>query len=161
MRHRGGYILHIDGTCEEASRVLLVCLDSLSGQVLESRKISSENVEEVEQVLRDVRRDWGFPLAIVHDLRKSLITAAGKVFSGSASIRLSLPLRGGRGQRLSVLSCGPSPQAVSSHEGQAETRGAMADRSRSLLPRKDSGDHVLSSILEVRSIKHLRNLSTP
>ena len=52
MRDRGGYILHIDGTCEEGSRVLLVCLDSVSGQVLESRKISSENAEEVEQVLR-------------------------------------------------------------------------------------------------------------
>jgi hypothetical protein len=30
MKARGGYILHIDGTCEEASRVLLVCMDSVS-----------------------------------------------------------------------------------------------------------------------------------
>ena len=84
MHQRGGYVLHIDGTCEEGSRVLFVCLDSLSGQVLESRKIGSENVEEVEQVLRDVRRDWGCPLAIVHDLRKSLINATGNVFRGKA-----------------------------------------------------------------------------
>ena len=57
MRDRGGYILHVDGTCEEGSRVLLVCFDSLSGQVLESRKIGSENHDEVSQVLQGVRRD--------------------------------------------------------------------------------------------------------
>jgi len=82
MRDRGGYILHVDGTCEEGSRVLLVCMDSLSGQVLESRKIGSENAEEIRGVLQDVRRDWGGPLAVVHDLRQSLITAAGDVFKG-------------------------------------------------------------------------------
>jgi hypothetical protein len=80
MQERGGYILHVDGTCEEGSGVLLVCLDSLSGQVLESRKIGSENHDEVTQVLQDLRRDWGLPLAIVHDLRHSLITAAAEVF---------------------------------------------------------------------------------
>ena len=59
MRKRGGYILHVDGTCEEGSRVLLVCLDSLSGQVLESRKITSENTEDVLRVLEDVRCPCG------------------------------------------------------------------------------------------------------
>jgi len=82
MQNRGGYILHVDGSCEEGSGVLLVCLDSLSGQVLESRKISSENHDEIKPVLQDVRQDWGIPLAIVHDLRSTIITAAGKVFPG-------------------------------------------------------------------------------
>jgi hypothetical protein len=82
MDARGGYILHIDGTCEEASRVLLVCMDSLSVQVLESRKIQSESHDQVRDVLRGVRRDWGLPLAIVHDLRRALITAADEVFPG-------------------------------------------------------------------------------
>jgi hypothetical protein len=82
MKSRGGYILHIDGTCEEGSRVLLVCMDSLSGQILQSRKIGSENTAEIKAVLKDMRRDWGVPLAIVHDLRQSLIHAAGTVFKG-------------------------------------------------------------------------------
>lgn len=59
MAARGGYILHIDGTCEEASRVLLVCMDSLSMQVLESRRINAESHDQVCDVLRAVRRDWG------------------------------------------------------------------------------------------------------
>ena len=31
-------------------------------------------------MLRDVRRDWGLPLAVVHDLRRALLTATGEVF---------------------------------------------------------------------------------
>jgi len=82
MKMRGGYILHVDGTCEEGSGVMLVCMDSLSGQILESRKIGSENADEIRSVLEDVRRDWGLPLANVHDLRNSLITAVAEVFKG-------------------------------------------------------------------------------
>lgn len=48
--------------------MLLVCLDSLSGQILESRKIGSENHNEVRSVLKDIRRELGSPLAIVHAL---------------------------------------------------------------------------------------------
>lgn len=81
MARRGGYILHVDGTCEEGSRVLLVCMDSVSGQVLDSKKIGSENTPEVKGVLGKVRDEWGTPLAVVTDLRQSLLTAVGEVFS--------------------------------------------------------------------------------
>ena len=105
MQQRGGYILHIDGTCEDGSRVLFVCLDSLSGQVLESCKISSENAEEVEQVLRKVRQDWGCPLAVVHDLRKSLINATATVFPANPQFICHFPLRCGCWQRHSFATC--------------------------------------------------------
>ncbi len=82
MLRRGGYILHIDGTCEEGSRVLFVCMDSLSGQVLDSRKIASESGQEVGGVLKAVREEWGSPLAVVHDLRQSLLTSVAEVFPG-------------------------------------------------------------------------------
>jgi hypothetical protein len=128
---RGGYVLHVDGTCEEGSRVLLVCLDSLSGQVLESRKISSENVAEVEQVLRDVRRDWGCPLAVVHDLRNSLITAVGSVFPGVAQFVCHFQLR------------------------------ALCRSLKKFAAAQDSGEHVLGSILDGESSTDIRQLSTP
>ena len=79
---RGGYVLHVDGTCEEGSRVLLVCMDSVSGQVLDSRKIGSENAAEVQGVLEGVRDEWGVPLAAVHDLGKALFAAVPEVFPG-------------------------------------------------------------------------------
>jgi hypothetical protein len=47
IRHQmalaGGYILHLDSTCEEKDPLLLSCVDGLSGQVWYSKKIRSEN----------------------------------------------------------------------------------------------------------------------
>jgi hypothetical protein len=160
MHNRGGYILHIDGTCEEGSRVLLVCLDSISQQVLESRKISSENAEEVEQVLREVRRNWGCPLAIVHDLRRSLFTASEKVFPGVAQFVCHFHFAADVGKDL-----------LSSHVDRlrnlfrrTKVRPKLRALCRSLKKFavvQESGEHVLRSILDERSTKELRNLSTP
>jgi len=160
MRDRGGYILHIDGTCEEGSRVLLVCLDSLSGQVLESRKISSENVEEVEQVLRQVRRDWGRPLAVVHDLRKSLITAAGKVFPGVAQFVCHFHFAADVGK--DILS--PHVDRLRNLFRRTKVRPKLRALCRSLkkfAAAEESGEHVLGSILDGKSSQQLRELSTP
>ena len=160
MRHRGGYILHIDGTCEEASRVLLVCLDSLSGQVLESRKISSENADEVEQVLRDVRRDWGCPLAVVHDLRHSLITAAGTVFPGVHQFVCHYHFAADVGKDILSSHVDRLRQLFRRTKIRPKLR-ALCRSLKKFAAAQDSGEHVLSSILEVRSTNNLRNLSTP
>ena len=80
MRRRGGYVLHVDGTCEEGSRVLLVCMDSVSDQVLDSKKIGSENTVEVRGVLEGIRDEWGVPLSTVHDLRQTILAATAEVF---------------------------------------------------------------------------------
>lgn len=160
MRQRGGYILHIDGTCEEGSRVLFVCLDSLSGQVLESRKISSENAAEVEQVLREVRRNWGCPLAIVHDLRKSLINAAGKVFSGKAQFVCHFHFAADVGK--DILS--PHVNRLRNLFRHTKVRPKLRALCRSLktfATAGDSDEHILSTILEMQSTKNLRDLSTP
>lgn len=160
MHQRGGYILHIDGTCEEGSRVLLVCLDSLSGQVLESRKISSENVEEVGQVLRDVNRDWGCPLAVVHDLRKSLITAVGSVFPGVAQFVCHFHFAADVGK--DILS--PHVDRLRNLFRRTKVRPKLRALCRSLkkfAATQDRGEHVLSAILDGPSGKQLHDLSTP
>ena len=160
MRDRGGYILHIDGTCEEGSRVLLVCLDSVSGQVLESRKISSENAEEVEQVLRQVRRDWGRPLAVVHDLRKSLITAAGNVFPGVAQFVCHFHFAADVGK--DILS--PHVDRLRNLFRRTKVRPKLRALCRSLkkfAAAQESSEHMLGSILDGGSSQQLRELSTP
>ena len=160
MSHRGGYILHVDGTCEEGSRVLLVCLDSLSGQVLESRKIGSENHDEVYKVLCDVRRDWGLPLAVVHDLRKSLITAAGEAFPARRQFVCHYHFAADVGKDL-----------LSSHVDRlrrlfrrTKVRPKLRALCRSLKEfavSPDSGEPVLTSVLGVTSAENLRKASTP
>lgn len=159
MQQRGGYILHVDGTCEEGSGVLLVCLDSLSGQVLESRKIGSENHDEVKKVLQDVRRDWGVPLAIVHDLRQSLITAAGKVFPERRQFVCHYHFAADVGKDI-----------LSSHVDRlrrlfrrTKVRPKLRALCRSLkeFAAHDGGEPVLASVLGLSSTKDLRQASTP
>ena len=160
MRDRGGYILHIDGTCEEDSRVLLVCLDSVSGQVLESRKISSENAEEVEQVLRHVRRDWGRPLAVVHDLRKSLITAAGNVFPGVAQFVCHFHFAADVGKDI-LSSHVDRLRKLFRHTKVRPKLRALCRSLKKFSAAQESGEHIVGSILDSGSSQQLRELSTP
>ena len=160
MRHRGGYILHIDGTCEEGSQVLLVCLDSLSEQILDSRKIGSENSEEVQGVLEDVRRDWGVPLAIVHDLRKSLITAAGETFRGVHQFVCHFHLASDVG--MDILS--PHVDRLRQLFRRTKVRPKLAALCRSLRQfavQEDGTEHVVSLVLACRSASQLQQQVTP
>lgn len=159
MAVRGGYILHIDGTCEEASRVLLVCMDSLSMQVLESRKIESENHDQVRDVLREVRRDWGRPLAIVHDLRRALITAAGEVFGGVPQFVCHFHLAADVGK--DVLSPGIDQlrRVLRRTKVRAKLRQLVRSLKRFAIC-EDSGDHIVNMLLSLRTSKDLREHCT-
>jgi len=160
MRHRGGYILHIDGTCEEGSQVLLVCLDSLSEQILDSRKIGSENSEEVQSVLDDVRREWGVPLAIVHDLRKSLITAVAETFPGVPQFVCHYHLAADVGK--DVLS--PHVDRLRRLFRRTRVRPRLAALCRSLRQfavHEDGTEHIVGSVLACRSASQLQQQVTP
>ena len=159
MDARGGYILHIDGTCEEASRVLLVCMDSLSMQVLESRRINSESHDQVRNVLKGVQRNWGQPLAIVHDLRRALITAAGEVFPGVRQFVCHYHLAADVGK--DILS--PHVDRLRRVLRRTKVRPKLRQLVRSLKRCticEDSGDHVVSVLLSRRSAEELRQRCT-
>jgi len=160
MHARGGYILHIDGTCEEGSRVLLVCMDSISGQVLESRKIASENAEEVQVVLKDVRRDWGRPVAIVHDLRASLITTAGNVFKSVPQFVCHYHLAADVGKDILL----PHVDRLRRLTRRTKVRPKLRALVRSLKDAaisKDSGELTVAPVLGLRSTAKLRKQCTP
>ena len=160
MAKRGGYILHIDGTCEEGSRVLLVCLDSLSGQVIESRKIASENVAEVAQVLKDVRRNWGVPLATVHDLRNSLITATEKAFPDVPQFVCHYHLAADVGK--DILAGNIDSLRKLFRKSKVRPRlGALRRSLRQFATRGDLPEHVVSQILESKAPRELAEHATP
>jgi hypothetical protein len=80
IRHQGGYILHVDATCESDSPKLLSSLDSVSGFVLHSAKLNSENKDEVGTFLKQIKQDYGIPVAIISDMSKGIATAIEDVF---------------------------------------------------------------------------------
>ena len=82
MNKRGGYILHLDGTCDGGSPHLVSCLDGLSKLVLDNIKIPSERSEYLIPFLKEVKQTYGKPLAMVHDMGSGIQKAVDEVFPG-------------------------------------------------------------------------------
>lgn len=82
MRAKGGYILHLDGTCEGGGPMLMSSLDSISEIVLGNVKVPGEKTQEIIPFLEEIRCRYGIPLAVVHDMGAGILAAVKKVFPG-------------------------------------------------------------------------------
>ena len=83
MQLCGGYILHLDATCEADAPALMTGLDSLSQFVLANVKLPSERAEYIIPFLKRLRRDYGVPIACVHDMGTGILKAVAAVFPDS------------------------------------------------------------------------------
>jgi hypothetical protein len=82
MELRGGYILHIDGTCEGDSPHLFTGIDGIAQIVLDNIKLPSEKAELLIPFFRQIRQQYGDPIALVHDMGKGILSAVKTVFKG-------------------------------------------------------------------------------
>lgn len=82
MEKRGGYILHVDGTCEGDSPHLFCGLDGITELVLDNIKIPSEKKELLVPFFERIRRYYGDPVALVHDMGIGILRAVEQVFPG-------------------------------------------------------------------------------
>ena len=80
MKQRGGYILHLDATCEGDSPHLMTGLDGITQIILENVKLGSEKAEKIIPFLRRIKGLYGQPLASVHDMGKGILNAVKEVF---------------------------------------------------------------------------------
>jgi len=80
MRMNGGYILHLDGTCDGASPHLISVLDGITEIVLDNEKVPSENAGQLIPFLQNIKRAYGVPLAVVSDMGKGIALAVQTVF---------------------------------------------------------------------------------
>ena len=83
IKNQGGYILHIDTTCEGDSPKLASSIDSISGFILHSAKLKSENEQEIKIFLTELKVKFGVPLAVMSDMspgiRKGVIEIFGDI----------------------------------------------------------------------------------
>jgi uncharacterized protein YbaR (Trm112 family) len=77
---QGGYILHLDATCEADSPKLVSSIDSLSGFVLYSAKLKSENKDDMITFLKEIKKSFGIPHAVMSDMSKGIKAAVEDVF---------------------------------------------------------------------------------
>ena len=83
MTKRGGYILHVDGTCEADSPHLFSGLDGISELVLDNIKIPSEKKELLVPFFQQLKEQYGVPIALVNDMGVGILAALGVVFPGT------------------------------------------------------------------------------
>jgi len=82
MRLRGGYVCHLDATCEGRDPLLMSGLDSLSEIVLGNIKLPPEDEQQIVPFLQRLKQTFGIPLALVHDVGTGILKAVAKVFPG-------------------------------------------------------------------------------
>ena len=80
MQTRGGYICHLDATCEGGDPLLMSSIDSLSEIVLGNVKLPAEDEQHIVPFLRRIKEAYGIPLALVHDMGKGILKAVTTVF---------------------------------------------------------------------------------
>jgi hypothetical protein len=80
MSSKGGYILHLDGTCEGDSPNLFSCIDGVSDIVLGNKKMPSEDSKHIIPLLQQFKSNYGHPIALVHDTGTSILKSVKTVF---------------------------------------------------------------------------------
>jgi len=80
MALQGGYILHIDGTCERNSPHLFTGIDGIANIVLDNIKLASEKAEFIVPFLKQIQMQYGDPIALVHDMGQGILSAVKSVF---------------------------------------------------------------------------------
>ena len=80
MLRQGGYILHLDGTCEGGSPHLFTGMDGIAQIVLDNIKLPSEKAELIIPFLKRLKEQYGDPIALVHDMGKGILSAVSTVF---------------------------------------------------------------------------------
>jgi len=80
IRLNGGYILHLDGTCEGGSPHLFSSMDGLNGIILHNIKVPSENSKYLIPFLKDIESRYGAPIGVVSDMSNAIIKAVETVF---------------------------------------------------------------------------------
>jgi hypothetical protein len=80
MSVKGGYILHLDGTCEGNSPHLFTGMDGIAKIVLDNIKLPSEKAERLIPFLTNIKQQYGNPIALVHDMGQGILSAVKAVF---------------------------------------------------------------------------------
>ena len=85
MNMNGGYILHLDGTCDGGSPHLISVLDGISKIVLGNAKLPSENSDDLIPFLERIKKAYGVPMAVVSDMGKGIALSIKTVFKNVAA----------------------------------------------------------------------------
>jgi len=122
IAQQGGYILYVDSTCDGRSPHLLTCIDGISGYILYSQKIQSENSVELIAAFEKIEKMYGRPLCCVHDMGSGINKALAIVFEGIIQIICHFHLLRDIGKDLLTDLYRKIQKTLSNHEIYAQIR---------------------------------------
>jgi len=96
----GGYVLHLDGTCEAGTSVLFLAVDGETGLTLWSVKMPSESATDIQRFLEECVALFGRPLATVRDLSENIRLARDAVLNDVPDFVCEYHLLANIGERL-------------------------------------------------------------
>jgi hypothetical protein len=79
IQRSGGYILHLDATHEKDAPALMTGMDGLRNIVLANVKIPSGHADHIVPFLEQLQKDYGTPIACVHDMGTCICKAVIRV----------------------------------------------------------------------------------
>jgi hypothetical protein len=82
LQKDGGYVLHVDGTCEAGTEITFNAVAGNRGWTLAGCKMATEDTAQIESLLRRCVEWFGLPLALVRDLSPQIGAAHEQVMPG-------------------------------------------------------------------------------
>ena len=147
----GGYILHLDATCEGDSPHLMCGLDGITEIVLENVKMASEKAETIVPFLRKIQKAYGDPVAAVHDMGKGIIHAVERVFPGIPDFICHYHFLAAVGKNLLQKDNDTLRLRLSKHGIQ----GKLRQRARELKRKVEKSPDLVSSLLKTMEKKRV------
>ena len=147
----GGYILHLDATCEGDSPHLMCGLDGITEIVLENEKMCSENTETIIPFLRKIQNAYGDPLATVHDMGKGISGAVDTIFPDTPDFICHYHFLAAVGKNLLKADNDTLRKRLSKHGIQ----GKLRIRARELKRNVEKSQELVSSLLKCLERKSL------
>ena len=131
MQMAGGYVLHLDAAHDADAPALMTGMDSLSRFVLGNVKIPSEHANHIVPFLKQLRHDYGLPIATVHDMGTGDMQSRHRSFSRCTGFYLPLSLSTRCRQRFarSELQYVAQPPAQAFGQYQIECPGTRCETS--------------------------------
>jgi len=82
LQKDGGYVLHVDGTCEAGTEIIFNAVAGNRGWTLAGCKMATEDTAQIQGLLRRCVEWFGLPLALVRDLSPQIEAAHQQVMPG-------------------------------------------------------------------------------
>lgn len=150
LDRNGGYILHLDATCEGDSPHVMSGMDGITEIVLENEKMASEKAETIVPLLRRIETRYGVPIALVHDMGKGICRAVSQVFPGVPDLICHYHFLADVGKDLFAGENDTIRKRLSRHGVQ----GKLRKRLRELQGQVDENPEVVESLLSAVSRGH-------